>query len=483
MLAPLGPHVTNPRQRPAARVQAPASTYIANVWVYTDAVSDAARWCIRVRIPHTATVDQAMSLCWSHYRTVQAGCGTVTSGGGGRGVRAAANIASASDGTPVNVLPDPERPGSQYVLLQAYADGRVDPTQPFLHRLYPLSPQLDFPYMLALCPDPFILRLNALERREEDRRAAITRAAHTFKEWTASYSALLRNIVCVTHGLRRQELDEYNRLKRRERNDYFAVRERELWKLAREVGAQCASDEAAEREFLRRLMLLQRECIDGAERLSEEQRRQAEMLRAQAAMRLAQLLALAALREKCMQILREGVMLFAWTARQKRMLYADSTLAQNLQEAQSRGVTPHAQRELRREYTRTELQLRRAEEGGPPREPTDLVDLDCILGDMYTSSWLSSRILEPCCGGVTTLRRRLSVSSLIEPPLLWHSHANETDTSTVASNTDKQPAGDRVLRVMNEVAARKLYLAPGRQRSTALYVGGELASLLSTRTG
>eukprot|EP01065_Artemidia_motanka_P005581 TRINITY_DN1269_c0_g2_i1.p1 TRINITY_DN1269_c0_g2~~TRINITY_DN1269_c0_g2_i1.p1 ORF type:complete len:484 (+),score=167.38 TRINITY_DN1269_c0_g2_i1:56-1453(+) len=454
MLAPLGPHISNPRQRPPPRSKAPAVSYVATVWVYTDSVSDAARFSVNVRVPNAATPDQAAGAVWAHYRTLQQSLAAPVRAG----TRAA--VASTPDGAVCSFLPDPFRPPNQYVLLQAYADGRVDPTQPFLDRQRPLAPQLTFPFIMALCPDPFVVRLNRLERREEERRGALLRAATSWADWAFGYSRLLARIVHTLHGTNRQRVDEYNRLRRKERCGYFAVRELELCREEQRGRGLVCGPERDWRELLRCSCALSAGELSERAVLAESSLALLLQIGEAAAERLRQLRAIASLQSRCARLLVTGLREFGVTARRKRMLYADSRVAQNLAEAQARGVTPEAQRQLRLDVARA-VRAARKHETADLTDVPDLVDIDTLLGDKYTSSWLTRRCKE-ACGGVTVLRRRLSASTLQDPPDLRHRH--DAASTPSASSSGGTP---RIHRVLDCIARSKPYLGPGRQRCIA----------------
>eukprot|EP01062_Namystynia_karyoxenos_P026903 TRINITY_DN20777_c0_g1_i1.p1 TRINITY_DN20777_c0_g1~~TRINITY_DN20777_c0_g1_i1.p1 ORF type:complete len:468 (+),score=147.82 TRINITY_DN20777_c0_g1_i1:97-1500(+) len=452
MLAPLGPHISSSRPRLPQRARAPASTYVASVWVHAGEEVDGPRCCISVRIPNAATVEQALALCWAQFHAAESAiaAGPVAAQRPVAGMPAplrAPVVATNPDGSPCTTLPQPSRPAHQYVLLQAYADGRVNPTMPFLHMLEPLAEQLEFPYMIALCPDPFVVLLAALERREGERRAAIMGAWLSFADWAAGYSQLLRNVMQAAHSYALAEHGDRVRLLRAERAAYFAIRERELCREERAARTRAEGAERGARGFLAMLHRFGTDYV--AERAAAEAAHLAGLARlhADTAEQLARLRRVEMLRARCSQLLLGLVRAFDLAAQRKRMLYADSAVAHNLSQALRQGVSPYAQWQLR-------LDLSRAAKGCEEDDHTpSLADIDTVNGDEFSSTWLRRQVVEKC-GGLTLRRRRLSITSLTDSPLLWHSHHDRAPPSPDASMAE-------------EVMMRKCYLGPGGQRSVA----------------
>ncbi|KAJ9459033.1 hypothetical protein DIPPA_70215 [Diplonema papillatum] len=371
---PLGRHISKARSRKKACARKPSRTFVATVWL-----------CWDVRCSSSLAGRQTL----------------VTLGNDVTTADALAQIYASK-----LPAPGPDAPAvlplGAYTLLQTYADGDIDIDQPFLAHNRGLRQQLAFPYLLALCPNPFAIKLEALQRREGAARAASAgRGLGWLSAFAAPYMALLRDCGRRYAGLILVKVPrEAEKLAIQQAYDRLSILEDALSvdEGCRRLGI--AEREAATWQFHAAAARVYHLAETGAREFEEERRAWLREAEAAAAAEEAAIQQRCRLRRAVAGQLTDIRKAFDASLATRRMLYNASRIASTVSEAARAGVPPFTSHEARLQIYRAPLPCAAGQ--------ADAADPDVLLADFYTSSWPKCRgkHLVPFCG-VATLKPHL----------------------------------------------------------------------------
>ena len=346
---PLGRHLGAPRQKKPKKQKQPSVAFIASVWMYCDDTGRNTEHHL-ISFPNETTACEAVAMIWQ--RTQRANLG---------------------------------RDPSMYRLLSAFADGAINDKSPFLHHHEPLRPQLTFPYMLACCLDPFIIKTESLQRRETRCRGDILVQHSSSYGYPTEYYDLLQallhmwSITCKREAEQRRRIYLSSEFARHEVIELLTLKHEEeqrggiyvAWQEGLAQLYQLADASLVEmhsRAALREEEAVCRRGVVGG---------WVDCLEKQAESRMA-----AESAAGLIGVIREE---YSKCMRAKRMLYNMSRIASNVTEATHERSTPFAFNSFR-------VELHHDLKNTAPVH--DIADPNCIHGDFYTSSWsLPSRVI------------------------------------------------------------------------------------------
>eukprot|EP01063_Lacrimia_lanifica_P010956 TRINITY_DN1771_c1_g1_i4.p1 TRINITY_DN1771_c1_g1~~TRINITY_DN1771_c1_g1_i4.p1 ORF type:complete len:406 (+),score=115.43 TRINITY_DN1771_c1_g1_i4:44-1261(+) len=377
---PLGAHISAPKKRKPKKLTSPSSTYVATVWVYVDD-KGRKRDKIMLGIPNGATVEEVGALIWDRALRV-----------------------------------NPRREARDYTLMNCHADGEINECLPFLAHNRELKAQLGFPYMVVCCLSPFLIKLEAVTRREAANRSEICVEYTSADSWLYTYAIMLQRLHGICKLLRKDEAEERRRLLMHARGEKYAVLRSLLIKGEGSVRNGIAAEFTSGLDLLISVQLLMQLEITQRKGIDDEFDAALATLGAARSEIEYESLVLKSMQAKNDELLHSTEQIYEAYAQSQRMLYNLSRIHVNVVAAHEVKSSPYAFHQLRVKLHAPAYELPPKRKSRATIHADSLVERpaagtaldlrrkrhalclpDVILNDHYTSSWptLPNKIAPP----------------------------------------------------------------------------------------